>query len=477
MKSGINYLQFTGRRYAVALYNNNSKTLVPLESTFIGNILATPQRDLVARLKKWLEYEKGQIDHEKLFDVSRKYKLKVREKREIRERFRRLIELTPNQIALALSYKIKSKEGSHSLLRKGGEEAFNMDIKGGKRIHAGNIILSGYVKSKSDARKAQIPKFRHVSITGPFNQSKDKLTSINCTGEASFYAEEKQGYTNLSLYCTHAGALSYFARENSDLIKRFSHVRGLMGGGTEIFIPFHSRGIVGEHDLDNLSVDVILNRYFNRQKLFKIGKKLSRIQEIYDGHLESLILDGRAGFEVLIDNYIFDTAKGVNAHVRNLFNMMRNYLENEGYEMAGYCLEKKDSPYETVALMFRSKDDNKEVRLLFNKEFPPVAIVRKDMKQSRIVDVHGFTEPREYNHPFSELFMPISYAWDDRTRTTTGYEVVIPSDFRIPQPLWIDYKECIAEYFPGGVDGFEKQVYKRGIKNRSNLLAIIGKTS
>lgn len=479
MELQVEYPQFTGRRYGITIYHNGSKTLVPPESFFIGNVLATLQNVLRERLRRWLEYEKLPKEY-KLFDTSRRYRIKIKEDGEIHDRYKELIELTPQELEFALSQKIRAKEGSYSLLRIGGDAAFDIGLKEGRGIHAGNVILSGFVKSKDDARKSQVTRFKHVSITGPFKQSKNKFTDINCTCEDSFYSREKQGYENIRLICTHAGALLYFAHQNQDKIRRFRHIRNLMGEDTEIFMPFHSDfpkeklNIRMEEplNLDNLVIDVILSRYFNDESLFEIGKRLTTIPTIYDASLENLVADERAGFEVLVNSYIFDTAKGINPAIRTLYTLMRKSLEDQDYKMSGYCLEKRDSPYETIALIFRKDKD--EVRLLFNKNFPPVAVFRKD--RPTVVNVHRYIDPDTHLHPFSELFIP-KRLLDDRSRKDTYYEVIIPSDFRIPKTLWSDYRLTIDKHFPGSIEGFERQIYQREIKNKSNLLAIIGKAT
>jgi len=483
MNLKIKYPEFKARRYSPVIDLGSSKTIIPAESFFIGNFLATPLTVIRDRLKKWLEFEKSYQelypDYSKLFDVSRRYTLTIKEDDNIHRRVKRLTDLNPRELEFALSQKIRAREESYSLLRTGGDKAFDLDIERGDSvdIYGGNVVLVGMVKSKGDARKAQQVRFKHVSVTGPFENSKSKFRDVSCDCEDSRRAREKQGYQDIRLVCTHAGALLHYASENMRSIK------GLREKDTQIFLPFNSIFpqerknvklewiIQGEQpNLDYLTTDVVLSRYFNGETFFSIGKKLTNIPVIYDKILESIILDGTASFEVLPESYIFERSNPINPAVRTLFTQMESRLEDhsKGYKKAGNCLEKRDSSYETIALIFKKIKD--EVRLLFNRNFPPVAVVRKDIdSQVGITDIYRYIDPETHLHPFEELFMP-KIMFDDKTRKYTKYEVIIPSEFPIPAGLRDDYKEAIAKYFPGGIEGFRHQIQRRGLKNQTNLL-------
>jgi len=80
-------------------------------------------------------------------DTSKRYRLKVREGREIRERVRILKELRRSQLEFALSHKIKGIEGSYNLLKVGGKEAFDLNINDRKNvdivdIHIHNVLTT-----------------------------------------------------------------------------------------------------------------------------------------------------------------------------------------------------------------------------------------------------------------------------------------------------------------------------------------------
>ncbi|MFH1210085.1 MAG: hypothetical protein V1663_04830 [archaeon] len=489
MNLKIKYPEFKPRRYGPTIDYGSSKTIIPAESFFIGDFLATPYSIIRDRLKRWLEFEKTYQElhpgYQKLFDVSRKYKVITRENDGLNRRLLKLTDLNHRGLEFALSQRIRSEEDSYSLLRVGGAKAFDLDLDKGEGvdIYGGNVVLVGMVKSKGDARKAQEVRFKHVSVKGPFERSVLKFKDVNCDCEDSKRAREKQGYQNVNLVCIHAGALMYYASKN------MFNIKGLREKGTQIFLPFNStlpqkpiidpsliEGglewiISGEQpDLDHLVTDVILSRYFNKESLFSIGKKLTKIPVIYDRILESLILSGTVSFEVLTESYIFGSSKSINPAVRTLFTQIESRLEDQGkgFKKAGNCLEKRDSPYETIALIF--KRDEEEVRLLFNRDFPPVAIVRRNLDSS--VRIHHYPKPETSLHPFEELFMP-KIMFDDKTRRNTKYEVIIPSEFPIPAALREDYKMTIAQHFPNGLEGFRQQVIKRGLKNQKNLLDLV----
>ncbi len=100
-----------------------------------------------------------------------------------------------------------------------------------------------------------------------------------------------------------------------------------------------------------------------------------------------MIQEGKATFEVLAQKFPFARSdRTVPKEVKELFSAMSSFLGRDGYQLAGYAVEKKNSSWEAVAPVYVHKDrPDSSARVLFSEKYPPVLImrsVRSDIKDS-----------------------------------------------------------------------------------------------
>lgn len=452
----VKYPDIVPRRYCVVIKHPHGKLMLPPDAFLIGDVLAAGRTELVTEAKEWFKH-RASGRYRGLFNLSAKrYTITINDrdapkgKKKIR---RRLDDFSPADFVEALESKIRELEGSYNLWRTGGENAFLLERKQAAAAHAGTIVLSGRVKSKSRG-------FRDPYIEGPFQEGEIPFNDVYCNCPDFRETTKKQGYENIKFACVHVGGLVAMASRYPE------HVRNLrtIGADKTLFVPFHTNGTVatGAPDEDNphsLKMDVLVERYLNRATLYNIDRALAGVPGIFDELLVKMILEGKATFEVLAQKFPFAKSdRTVPKEVKELFSAMSSFLGREGYALSGYAVEKKGSPWEAVALVYVHKDrPDSSARVVFNEKYPPVLIMRSDIKDS---DCHFPDQPSNGEHPFAQLYHD-SEQMDDITRRETSYRVRIPSRFPVHSAIRADYRAAIESFFPGGCGGFEKQVLPR----------------
>ncbi len=488
----INYPQYTGRRYVFAIKDNpQNKPLIAAEAAFIADVMITKPSILKKQFQASLEYQEQKKSYIPLIDLSRKYGVYTGEKKadeSLQLRYKRLTDLSLDELVFAILEKIHTKTGAKNLYYKSGEEYFNIEEsgQGGGIPYAGPIVLTAPVRAKADGRRKG-KGIRKIEIEGYFETSKIPFNSIHSESEDFFYTLTKQGYTGGHLLTTEVQALLLYAKRNPSKIKNLENLMK-SDSNLKIFTPIHTRESQlktlekytikeddfmkkGEQpDLTMLRDDILFDWLFNGTNFFEIGKKITKIPTIVDIKLADKVYNETADLEVVVNNYIFDKSNTfIPKPVRAFFELMHKRLIWDGFKREGYCLEKRDSENETIAMVYEKGD--KSIRLLFNQNFPP--LVLKRVKNPRF-EVTPFRVEEKNNkiHPFSELFMQKD-VFDDKTRARTDYQVVIPTEFKIPRELWHDYRIMINKYFKGKGNRLEKQLRIMNIPNRDRILDLI----
>ncbi len=478
------YAEFKGRRYVIALKDNpNNIPLIAAEAAFIADFMITSRKKLNKELQESLEYQKKEKSYLPLIDLNKKYRVYVIEDDETTHiRYRRLDKLNLDDLINTITKKIKTITGTKNLYYKSGNEFFITESKEKTSYspHAGGIVLTAKVRPKSDGRK----KGKYlISIEGPFEDSKIIFNDINSGSDDFFYTEIKGGYTRGQLLTTDVQALLLYARRNP---KEIRNLKSLMQRRKKarIFIPIHTINPQlnvlkkysvrkdyfmekGEQsELTRLRDDIIFDWLFNRTSFFEIGKKITRIPIIFDMKIADKIYDGNANFEVIPQSFIFEKNKPTPKAIKSFFNQMNHLLYRQGFKINGYCLEKRDSENETIAIDYEKNENS--VRLLFNNNFPPL-VLKRSIKHGRTVTPFRTEDENNKVHPFSELFMP-KEVFDDKKRKRTKYEITIPTEITIPRELWSDYRLMINKYLEGRTKRLEEILEIRNIKNRSNII-------
>lgn len=466
----VKYPAIVPRRYCVVIQHPHGKLMLPPDAFFIGDVLAAGRTELATEAKEWFKH-RASGRYRGLFNLSAKrYTITINDrdaptgKKKI---LRRLDDFSPADFVEALESKIRELEGSYNLWRTGGESSFLLDRKQAAAAHTGTIVLSGRVKSKSRG-------FREPYVEGPFQESEIPFNDVYCTCPDFRETTKKQGYENIKFACVHVGGLLAMAVRYPEQVRNLRTI----GVDKTLFVPFHADGTLSgdapnEDNPLSLKMDVLVERYLNRATLYSIDRALAGVQSIFDPLLVKMIPEGKATFEVLAQKFPFaksDTT--VPKEVKELFSAMSSFLGREGYALSGYAVEKKDSPWEAVAVVYTHKDrPDSSARVLVSAKYPPVLIMRSDIKAS---ECHFPDQPGNGEHPFAQLYHDREQM-DDVTRRETSYRVRIPSRFPVHGDIRADYRAAIESFFPSGCGGFEQKVVSR-IRDpvqRENLQKII----
>lgn len=474
----LQYPEFSLRRYGIVLTGPKgraNKPFIPPSAAFLGRILEETRTAKERAVERWLqEYNQAHDGYEAKIDLSRKYKIRVKEGRRSVDRFKHLRDLNPEELIDNILRRMKVRFGSRNLWYVGGRGAFGLLEENGG-AHIGNIVITSDVKSKGPASRGRTPKFYRVMIAGWFRGARTPLGKLLDTCPDFEFTYGKQGYTGLELLDTHGHGLLNFAHQHPDELENIKAVRAALGGEIEFFLPFnayepqHTKHTTRamragqQPDFMHLSIDVLLDVLFNQRSLARLDIDLADIPVIYDPALTKMLERGDAAYEAIVNKYIFEVGNPVAPAVRALFNQMRERLEFQGYRMAGYVLEKKGTPEEIVALEFR-KEEGKQwesVRLVFSSRYPPVYIKRVSLL-NRKADLFAESKAKIAN-PYEELFKPKSAARDDRTRQATYYEACLPMVPIEDPALRVDYRTAIERYFVGprgarGIKGLQQQI-------------------
>ncbi|NQV08447.1 hypothetical protein HQ529_01190 [Candidatus Woesearchaeota archaeon] len=485
----LDYPQFNGKRYVVAIRDNpHNIPMIAAEAAFMADVFITSPKELRHQFYDSIQAQLEEKSYIPLIELDKKYGIFTGEKKDddsLQLRYKKLEDLSDKELLFAILERMKGKTGAKNLYYKSGEQIFDIDDKQRtyQEPHSGSVVLSARERTKDDGRKKG-KGLRLVSVQDPFVSNQHPFNDIYSGSEDYFFSREKQGYLKTpQLLSTDVQALLLYADRNPRMIR---NLKNLLEKRPEhkIFTPIHTNEsqlevlakyslrmddhiAKGEQpDLTRLRDDILFDWLFNGTSFYEIGKKITKIPTIFDMVIADKIFEGEADLEVLVDKFIFSGDSNVPQSVRVLAAKIHDYLSNvEGFEQDGFCIEKRDSENETIAVNYKKGEEY--IRVLFNKNFPPLIIRREDI--NREVTPFRTHENNNQVHPFFELFMP-KEIYDDKLRKRTKYKVEIPLEVGIPRALWDDYKALINNQFPGGTSHLEEFARRRGIKNQSRLL-------
>jgi len=297
-------------------------------------------------------------------------------------------------------------------MREGGDEV----VTGSNATNfQGEIWLTGAVRKRSRANGSG--KFNEVRVAGPFKSSKIRLGSIVSNDREFFEMTSKFGYQQAHYVSSAVATLLYCARYNPGAIRNLQAVKARRG--VEIWLPFHSyepqyhgisaRTIVEgpQPNFQALTVDTLV-QFLTRGSKTKhdLNKALTRLPVIYDKLLLQLINRGDANFVTIADKWILNrSGPSVPPPQYAWYDAMDKHLIARGYHFEQLVLEKKDTPFETVAMDYKSRDGNKSIRLLFFNGLPPLVqervLIPKHKTEVFLMDQKSQKDPI---HPYAALF-------------------------------------------------------------------------
>lgn len=464
--------------------------MIPPETFFFGRMLAADPAVLRQTLGEWPAWKREVQDShnfEELFPLNDDYLVWLGEMKEggvIKQRRRRNLvdpSISLDELLLGVRDKIGIKNRNENLWICRGHE--DKQLRAVRNAHGEAVMLSGYVRHVGRKDDDESAEFQLVHIDGPYLHSNPRLNDLACTCRDFAYSNAKRGHSNFQAVCDHIGALIEYVNSNPAAMETYEalkHRFAKEGREIDLFCPFHTdhvrEDVLPFFTRENLSQiapgkqpslaylmwDVFFAHYFGGKTCADISEQLLRLP-IYDIEMVKHILDGRAVFEVMPNSQLFGVDSTVARPVHELYRNINRQLREEGFELSGYCFEKRNSGHKVIAANYlpnpdHPKDAVGEARVLFSKDYPPVIVRRTPLEGARI---YPFREHKTHSHPYSELFLDPNGArrFDDRTRKYTNYTVELPQCY-IQDELLVYYAQTIHEYFPGGFDRLVKMAEK-----------------
>lgn len=451
------YVPFRAINVVLALYYKDHKTLVDPFSFFLGRWRASRTSVRRENLEEWLRFEKEEKAFSPLFhDIlveSDGQKVKLSNLK---------LEALEEKVIEWISRRYDNK----NLWREGGDNVF----REAQAPYEGEIWLSGYVRTKGRAitrgnkqeRGGFRGKYHKIHIAGPFETSKERLSDVSCDCKEFTGIQEKFGYSHVGYVDPDIAGLLYYARYSPQKVKNLEQV--VSRRGVRIWLPFHPlegqrinadykvtrKGI--QPRLSNLMISAVLT-YFSQQQgenKATINKRLKRLEVIYDPITKGLISFGKAGWEVIQREWIFDRKNDLWRPFLSWYEDMQRSLLGRDYEFKALAYEKEGTEHETVALDYVSKNDSgHSVRLLFFNGLPPLIMERKVVPKFRpdifALERRDYRQP-EKKHPYQELYEPkISY--DHRRSCFTLSEVRLAQEGWTPQEIMPDYYATLKHFY------------------------------
>ncbi|MBW2963448.1 hypothetical protein KY306_01590 [Candidatus Woesearchaeota archaeon] len=456
------YASLEGQTYGLIRHNPENRPFLSPTNQILGDVRAATRDVLKEWARIWLEAESKERDFEKqiCFDPS----VVVGKKKDTGGPIRRVLhQLSPAGIVNGLEYRARVEHQSSSFIRRGGDDAFTYnqgrERKGPKlEPQSGNVVLSGFVRQKGDARKGPFrSSFRQITVKGPFTNSSIPFALLESDSKYFQEIQKKGGFGNIQIMDMDIAALLIYADQNPDKVKDFPRKR-------KIALPFRTDTIDKETlrffnveelpylsgtvtDLTPLKMDVLFAKYFKGENYFTLDKILSKLPVFNLPTIQS-IQEGKSRWVVIPREFPLTEKKkfeNLDKAVARLYSMIDDNLTEEGFELKDVVIEKKDSPYETLCLHYEKGDEIRRVTL----DGRPPLIIRRRLRPNAIVYPVRNIEGQWHIDPLAELYINYKKGrLDDMTRTVTDYEVTMP-EFKpgqfVPDSILRDYAVILAE--------------------------------
>ncbi|MCK4589016.1 MAG: hypothetical protein KAT77_01115 [Nanoarchaeota archaeon] len=470
MELTFEYPIINGLTYGLVIDNPENRAFMSPTYFLLGDIRRARRTQIKEWFGQWLEFESQPKDFEKLLNFDKRFNVgKTENGSNIR---RNLHDLSPLELVTASEFRTRMKrhyDGSASFVKRGGDDVFTYKKKRqkqGTRLdlepHTGNVVLSGYVRKKGDARKGAFrSSFHKITLKGPFKNSAIPFAQISDDCRYFDEIKKKGGYETLQIIDTDVAALLLHAAKNPNKVKDFQ-------GNREFFVPFRTdtidERILGYHRIEDLpylsqsqfslvplKMDIFLARYFKNMGYFTLDKILTKLPT-FDLQTIELINQGKAKYIVIPQAFPLDQKdlRSMEPEVAALYSMILKNLKDDGFVLKDIVLEKKDSVYETPCLHFEGPDN--QIRRVTLDGRPPIIIKRKNT-DGTVYPVRSI-EGNSHIDFFVELYRfykkdPNNLrkgVLDDMTRAVSDYMVTLPEPRKgqfIPESILKDYAQVI----------------------------------
>lgn len=465
------YLGFKLINVVAALYNPHNKPLIDPFSLFFGRWRASRTFVRKENLEGYLMFESQEKSFITVFNPDRivsAYTGQRTADEHVIERVK-LSSLSLDLLVENVKIWLHQRYGNQNLWREGGTKVFTNTNT--REPHEGEIWLNGNVRIKgkalikgSDGEKGSFrSKFHSLSIAGPFEASAVKLGNLKCDCYEFDNILRKHGYSRGEYLCPEIGALLYYARYTPTGVRNLESI--IARRNTKIWLPFHPfeiQPVTGEYRtikkgaqprISNLMVTAMLI-YLSAQKgenKAYINKGLKRLEVTYDKILKELIAQGKAGFEAIAQEWIWDRENEIWGPLWAWKDDgMHNYLTKTGFEFKGLVVEKERTQHETTAMEYLKKiNPGHSVRLLFFDGMPPLVLERIVLPRYK-VDIFALERrdyrPPEQKHFYEELYVP-KITYDHRRCRFTFSEVRFAPEIWNPQEMMPDYYKTLRHFY------------------------------
>ncbi len=452
----LEYRGFTPRNYGVALSHRDSFTLIDPLSFFMGRWRVSRPSMRRKYLEEYLTFERRERAFTPIFDSSKVRSLDVLADDEFVRRRKSFAGLSIDEAWRNFEEWVFDRYANTNLLREGGEKVFReLSLES---PYEGEINLHGEVRKKGIARGTS--RFHHVHIRGPFTDSAVRLHSIYCDDRESLEMMKRGGYRVEGWLCPEAAALLFFSRYNPTFVENLEQVIGRRNN--HIWLPFHPYEIqtpveeletiaTGKQPrLSNVMVAALIEYFSRGMNKAEINNRLMKLNVIWDPDMRRYVDRGDARLVVVPNKWIFDRSDVIPGHIRAMYDAAHNRLTTEErYRFVGFTFEKKDTPYQMVAMEYQRGD--RFVRLLFFDNLPPLE------QENVVVRANGvdiFNREKkgavhvEKQHPYADVYQP-KIRFDDSRRRYVASETRFLSSW-VPEDVVPDLHDAVEFYVRNG---------------------------
>jgi hypothetical protein len=395
---GTETYEIAPRDYGTIYYSDQPVFITPAKFA-IGDFLRISPK----QKKQWLE--------EWHSDFLERYE---REEAKLSKKYEQILE-SPSKLREVLLENLRKREGTVKLVNVGNGTA----IRDGYFSHA---LLTGRVKSRRHGGRDKILKDWSVTVKLP------DYSNLFCQCD-DFDWNNRKG---LETACVHIGALINQAAD--EYLQPEEGIIEFADKQTVPALPFILSSLA--------KTDVVVRHYVFEEGYYKINKELLENPENYNPGYRTLIENDSVTFEPI-------SQRRKKRKVGMDFVKAQEYTKdgfekrvmNAGFKRTGFgAIEFKNTPYETFCVNYQK--ENKCIRLVFNPNFPPIAVFRELGNEKRV-----FSTPQQ-NHPFSNPYKETEDI-DDRTKRTSKTTTFIPGPKMIkelePMKIIGNFKEAYAK--------------------------------
>ncbi|MBW2979343.1 hypothetical protein DRZ77_01910 [Candidatus Woesearchaeota archaeon] len=370
MKKGQVTLGLCGRRYGLGFHASDSFVYLPPTSMIQAKILLMPASELERIVNKyfnrWFVARKNDIGKRKAKKLEQMLKKEGNPAKYVRERIKQ----------------------EHEGVVKFWERSFE-DI----RAKATRGSLAGAVPRKTRGNDYNVSIYAYRT-----DQTNWK---VECQCNENYFNGLKRGPKHVDFFCMHAMALLLYALQYPKRVEGLRTVLNKTNSKVRTFLK--------PEFVDDMTIAFfLLDRHILGRKLFDIDRAIIRRKgvAVYDEFFRYMFEENlyNAGFYVFVTKNIFSDTEGkfTPKPLKDYFESIANRLYDQGYRHNGFVIEFQGTEYETVAVEFISrrnqKGRSKRIRFVCWNGYPPLLVERKAVRKK----IPESPFPKDFN-PYANI--------------------------------------------------------------------------